>query len=308
MRRANRQRWANQGIKVGSINIAGLSYFKLFLLLEVHNFDVLCLQETWLVGEHIEPFDIPGYSIYEQRREKGTRGGIAILVRKAFPIHSYKGNEYAQQVQLGLPDGQKATISNVYLPPHDSLRRRHIEVDAAKGQVEEVLSAAPATDFILTCGDFNARTGTKAPRVRDIQLSRVSQDSKVCNRASWFLHLCEITEQHILNGAEQQELAQFTCIRGSGCSTVDYILSQDPSHIVRYDADTLEGYTDHIVLYTSLAVAVQPPLASPTTTPATTTIYRWDVGTSTTEQLAGIAKWKEYTDTVEFKQGMADIV
>ena len=42
-RRKNRMRWATRGIKVGSLNIAGASYFKLYRLLDVHEFDVLCL-------------------------------------------------------------------------------------------------------------------------------------------------------------------------------------------------------------------------------------------------------------------------
>ena len=36
-------RWAKTGINIGSINIAGISMFKLFMLLEAHKIDVLCL-------------------------------------------------------------------------------------------------------------------------------------------------------------------------------------------------------------------------------------------------------------------------
>jgi hypothetical protein len=36
-------RWAKMGINIGSINIAGISMFKLFMLLEAHTLDVLCL-------------------------------------------------------------------------------------------------------------------------------------------------------------------------------------------------------------------------------------------------------------------------
>ena len=32
-RRANRQRWASEGVKVGSVNVAGMSVFKILLLL-----------------------------------------------------------------------------------------------------------------------------------------------------------------------------------------------------------------------------------------------------------------------------------
>jgi hypothetical protein len=36
-------RWAKTGINIGSVNIAGISMFKLFMLLEAHKIDVLCL-------------------------------------------------------------------------------------------------------------------------------------------------------------------------------------------------------------------------------------------------------------------------
>ena len=49
-RRENRTRWAASGIKVGSVNIRGLTYEKLFLVLKEHNFDLLCVQETWMQG------------------------------------------------------------------------------------------------------------------------------------------------------------------------------------------------------------------------------------------------------------------
>jgi exonuclease III len=69
------------------------------MLLETHTLDVLCIQETWLKKSVVE-LDIPGYQVYEQRREKGKRGGIAILVRKGIKINRYVGNEYAQGVCL----------------------------------------------------------------------------------------------------------------------------------------------------------------------------------------------------------------
>ena len=91
-RKANRNRWAESGIAVGSVNIAGVSYFKVLLLLDLHALDVLCLQETWLVGQNKQELDIPGYTTLEQRREKGKRGGIAILVRNSLKVLQHTGN------------------------------------------------------------------------------------------------------------------------------------------------------------------------------------------------------------------------
>ena len=66
------------------------------MALFAHYFDVLCLQETFLTGWHGDKYEIPGFKLLEQRRERGTRGGIAILVRSSLPVLAQKGNEYAQ--------------------------------------------------------------------------------------------------------------------------------------------------------------------------------------------------------------------
>ncbi len=73
-----------------------------------------------------------------------------------------------------------------------------------------IVTAKPAASYTLTCGDFNTRTGTRAPCIQDLQLHRESQDAIVCPRASWFLELCELAGQHILNGSNGQAPAPLT--------------------------------------------------------------------------------------------------
>jgi exonuclease III len=73
----------------------GFSLFKAFLLIVKHQLDVICIQETWLPPAKIIP-QIPGYNIIEQRRERGKRGGIAILIRKSLNIVKTTGNQHAQ--------------------------------------------------------------------------------------------------------------------------------------------------------------------------------------------------------------------
>ena len=193
-------------------------------------------------------------------------------------------------------------MKNVYLPPYESLRRRQVPDLEAKQAVEDILTASPNAKFVITCGDFNARTGTRAPTVDDITLRRYSMDVRACNRATWMLRMCELTESHILNGNEHQEIAQFTCKGGKGSSAVDYIWSQDGRHIIHYDATTLEGLTDHTALHLHLPVAVQPPLPRGShSTCAATLAYRWDAGSTIQEQVKGIAKWREHSDTPAFR-------
>jgi hypothetical protein len=58
------QRWKTQGITVGSINIAGVSLFKLHMILESNPIDILCLQETWLPASTVK-LEVPGYQVVE---------------------------------------------------------------------------------------------------------------------------------------------------------------------------------------------------------------------------------------------------
>ena len=86
---------------MGNINIAGISLFKLYMILQTHTLDVLCVQEMWLKPSTVK-LDIPGYQVFEQRRDKGNRGGIAIIVRKGIKIVKYMGNEYAQGICIDI--------------------------------------------------------------------------------------------------------------------------------------------------------------------------------------------------------------
>ena len=92
-------RWQNEGLTVGSFNCQGISLYKIKTILDTHTLDVLCVQETWLPKSEVK-LDIPGYQVFEERRAKGIRGGIALLVRKGIKVVKYVGNEYAQGVGI----------------------------------------------------------------------------------------------------------------------------------------------------------------------------------------------------------------
>ena len=112
----------------------GLSHLKLLSLLEQDEFDVLCLQETWM-AEHADPLLLKGYKIVEKRRPVGARGGLATLVRNSLHIESTTGNEYCLHVKLRLPNSQQVNIANVYLLPTSSLAKRDITEAHATAQL-----------------------------------------------------------------------------------------------------------------------------------------------------------------------------
>jgi hypothetical protein len=47
---------------------------------------------------------IKGFTLLEQRRTTGARGGLATYIRKALQVESHTGNEYCLHVKLILPN------------------------------------------------------------------------------------------------------------------------------------------------------------------------------------------------------------
>ena len=70
--------------------------------------------------------------MFEQRRNKGNRGGIAIIIKKGIKVHNYVGNEYAQGMCIEVQGGEKLWIGNVYMPPTPNLIRRGVNEDDAR--------------------------------------------------------------------------------------------------------------------------------------------------------------------------------
>jgi exonuclease III len=83
--------------------------------------DIICLQETWLASDTITP-TVEGYQLLEQRRQKGTRGGIATYIKNNLNIEQTTGNEYALHTKITLPNSQRINVVNIYLYQHHPLK------------------------------------------------------------------------------------------------------------------------------------------------------------------------------------------
>ena len=84
------------------------------------------------------------------------------------------GNEFAQAVQLQLPNGGAYWVCNTYLPPTHNLARRGVGEECARAGLLEVLGDVPHAAQLAVCGDFNARVGERAPVVKKTQVVRTS--------------------------------------------------------------------------------------------------------------------------------------
>ena len=63
---------------------------KIFLLREIEDLDVLCVQETWMEPRAQVPA-IPGFNVVEQGRLQGMRGGLATYYRHSLRLEIQYG-------------------------------------------------------------------------------------------------------------------------------------------------------------------------------------------------------------------------
>ena len=215
------RKWIAEGLTIGSINIRGLTFKKIYTILGKLDADILCIQETWMSPLAVSP-KIDGYKIIEERRKDSTRGGIAIYVRNKLTVTWTKSNEYCILAKITLPNSRRINIANIYLPPTSSLKRRQITDEQATTAIEDIIDHHQPQLTTVLCGDFNARIGNNVTEMDPPHPPRSSSDQYICPRAKWFLQFCAKYTLYILNGTHTP--ATCTCHASRGESIVDYIL------------------------------------------------------------------------------------
>ena len=84
--------------------------------------DILALNETFLKPKF--KFHLPGYDIYKNDRLVGTKGGVAILVKKGIIVNQEWKNEHfnvitdneALAIEIELQNGDKVILATIYCP------------------------------------------------------------------------------------------------------------------------------------------------------------------------------------------------
>ena len=123
---------------------------------ELHNYmlenqiDILALNETFL--EPKLKFHLPGYDIYKNDRLVGTKGGVAILVKKGIIVNQEWKNEHfnvitdneALAIEIELQNGDKVILATIYCPNGNPSLRLFRMINALSKQV-------------IFLGDFNSK-------------------------------------------------------------------------------------------------------------------------------------------------------
>ena len=84
--------------------------------------DILAINETFLKPKF--KFHLPGYDVYKNDRLVGTKGGVAILVKKGIIVNQEWKNEHfnvitdseALAIEIELQNRDKVVLATIYCP------------------------------------------------------------------------------------------------------------------------------------------------------------------------------------------------
>ena len=136
--------------------------------------DILALNETFLKPKI--KFHLPGYDIYKNDRLVGTKGGVAILVRKGIIVKQEWKNEHfnviadneALAIEIELQKGDKIILATICRPNGNSSLRLIRMINALSKQV-------------IFLGDFNSKhkqLGCVKPNKSGQTLVNIAKDLK----------------------------------------------------------------------------------------------------------------------------------
>ena len=137
--------------------------------------DILALKETFL--EPNFKFHLPGYDIYKNDRLVGTKGGVAILVKKGIIVNQEWKNDHfnvitnneALAVEIELQNGYNVILATIYCPNGNLNLRLFRMINALSKQV-------------IFVGDFNSKHkqfGCVKPNKACQMLVNIAKDLKL---------------------------------------------------------------------------------------------------------------------------------
>ena len=154
----------NNPISIVSYNARGFRSGQAFIKELLHDCDVLCLQEHWLLSEHLsdlnvcDDFTVTGVSGMDSESFIRGRpfGGCAIAFRKSLSsmvsVRQVSSSRFcAIHVKS---DCQTLLLVCVYMPFDNGLTSGHLEFQEALGELEGFLDAQDF-DSLAVVGDFN---------------------------------------------------------------------------------------------------------------------------------------------------------
>ncbi len=235
------------------------------------SYDIILLQETWLLeGEELS-LPIPGgYTLWSSPRPdlaemEKQGGGLAVLFRTGMPITWCRELSSSECMVLDLPT---LTIVLVYLPPYASPWLRTLVVDPLHFLSGVLGIRTLLLKPLLLLGDCNARTASLSslPSI----FARWSVDPNTDTRGRWLVEECRANELAILNGSSYDSSPQsdtdsgWTSFQPNGRAVVDYAaISMSALHLVQdFAVSNWSAWSDHAFLSISLSCDAETVLST----------------------------------------------
>ena len=164
LRAANRT-WTQAGIKIGCVNMCGLTAVNVTELEDTMrklNLDIMGITETWEGRCH--PQNIPGYNFVGKPRKQGNGGGVGFYVARTLaPLTKvYTNTELPESIWLEVNSKRRGVapiyIGLVYLPPSTLTNTRDISATYAALHMD--IARFQQHGQVVVMGDFNSKVGS----------------------------------------------------------------------------------------------------------------------------------------------------
>jgi hypothetical protein len=272
--RAARLAWRERGLRVGTINVAGLTQLKTALLTDLMRrlcLDIMGVTETW--EGRCQPDHVPGYTFVGRPRRGGQGGGVGFYISQALaPLTTlHTSPSLPEALWLEVAGARPAFVGLVYLPPASVASAQ--AADATMAALQTDIAAFQSRGRVVVMGDFNSRIGRAAAPAAHVGAWGVDEQPDAAGSA--LTRLMQATDLYALNGrtpspSPAHHAPEYTrrCLkrRADGaiaeeCAVLDYVLAPREWALGGWDAPAcrlmvessrrVDG-ADHLLLHTLL--------------------------------------------------------
>lgn len=249
-------------------------------------FDVIGIAETWREGSIKLPKILQSYSVIEQSAKRSFRkgrasGGLALLISSKFKAKIINRNNnfiFAHLTSYIL----EIVVGIAYISPGADFSSFLNLLDVTLKCVKELYSCP-----IVMLGDFNARVGTLnviPPELVEetyLQPYRTSGDNITNKRGQELVEMMELNSFFLLNGCTVSDSpAKFTYVGSTGSSTIDlgWCNLAGIKVVEDFQVDYLVTGSDHFPIVATLMTEPQLPVPrDPQTAKNTSRVIRKEV-------------------------------
>ena len=228
-------------------SISAHNFTKLSLLQaynSVHNYDIICLSETYLnssVSCDDDNLEIPGYNLIRaDHPSDNRRGGVCVYYKNTLPLKLVNINYLQECLNFEVKIGNKlCNFISLYRSPSQSQDNFETFIDNLELNIDEIAARNPFLIVIL--GDFNAKLNTWCKSDKTTY-----EGSKIDGLTS--------------NFGLQQLIKEPTHIIGNSSSCIDLLFCSQPNLVMESGVHpSLHTSCHHQIIYAKFKLKIYYP-------------------------------------------------